>query len=103
MPANICLRRPYKERAAPKSRRRRRRQVVQQGCGISSKHLKFVKKVAKEPITRKLGKMASNKLPNLYNKETSKIKNKKIKTLLQSDLADSLVGMGTEYDRQRLG
>ena len=47
--------------------------------------------------------MALNKLPNLYNKEKSKIKNKKIKTLLQSDLANSLVDMGTEYGRQRLG
>ena len=102
MPANICLRRPYKERAVPKGRRRRRL-VVQRGCRISSKHLKFVKKVAKEPITRKLGKMASSKLPNLYNKETIKIKNKKVKTLFQSDLAYSLVGMGTEYGRQRLG
>ena len=52
---------------------------------------------------RKLGKMASSKLPNLYNKETIKIKNKKVKTLFQSDLANSLVGMGTEYGRQRLG
>ena len=47
--------------------------------------------------------MASSKLPNLYNKETINIKNKKVKTLFQSDLANSLVGMGTEYGRQRLG
>ena len=46
--------------------------------------------------------MALNELPNLCNKGTSKIKNKKIKKLLQSDLANMLVGMGTEYVRQKL-
>ena len=47
--------------------------------------------------------MALNELPNLYEKGTSKIKNKKIKELLQSDLANSLVDMGAEYSRKKLG
>ena len=47
--------------------------------------------------------MALNELPNLYNKGTSKIKNKKIKNLLQSDFANTLLDMGTEYGRQKLG
>ena len=34
--------------------------------------------------------MALNELPNLYNIGNSKIKNKNIKKLLQSDLANSL-------------
>ena len=41
--------------------------------------------------------MALNELLNLYNKGTNKIKNKKIKKILQSDLAHSLVDMETEY------
>ena len=57
----------------------------------------------KAPITQKIGKMALNELPNLYEKGTSKIKNKKIKELLQSDLANSLVDMGAEYSRKKLG
>ena len=40
--------------------------------------------------------MALNDFPNLYNKGTNKIKNKKIKKLFQSVLANSLVDMGTE-------
>ena len=44
-----------------------------------------------------LGKMALNELLNLYNKGTNKIKNKKIKKIIQSDLAHSLVDMETEY------
>ena len=46
--------------------------------------------------------MALNELPNLYEKGTDKIK-KKLKKLLQSDLANSLVDMSTEYDWQKLG
>ena len=42
---------------------------------------------------RELDKIALSELPNLYNKGTSKIKNKKNKKLLQSDLANSLVYM----------
>ena len=34
-------------------------------------------KIAKTPVVQELGKMALNQLPSLYNKDTSKIKNKK--------------------------
>ena len=47
--------------------------------------------------------MALNELSNLCNKGTSKIKNKKIERLLQFDLGNSLVDMGTEYGWQKLG
>ena len=90
---------PYKERAAPKGRRRRRQQVVQEGRGIGSKLFKLVKKAAKALVTRKIGKMALNELPNLYETGTSKIKNKKIRKLLQSDLTNSLVDIDAEYGR----
>ena len=99
---NVRLRQPYRQRAVPRGRRRRQI-TVQQGRGIGSNILKFAKKVAKTPTVREFGKMALNELPNLYNKGTSKIKNKKIKNLLQSDLANRLVDMGTEYGREKLG
>ena len=102
-PANVRLAQPYKERAAPKSRWGRRRQVVQQGRETGSKLLKLVKKLAKAPVTQKIGKMALNELPKLYEKGTSKIKNKKVKNLPQSDLKNPLVDMGAGYGRQILG
>ena len=40
--------------------------------------------------------MVLNELSNLYGKGISKIKNKKIKKLLQSDLENSLIGIGAE-------
>ena len=103
LPANVHLARPCKDRGVPKGRRQKQQQVVQQGHGIGSKLLKLVKKVAKASITRKIGKMALNEFPNLYEKGTSKIKNKKNKKLLQSDLANSLLDICTEYGRQELG
>ena len=66
LPANTCAAWPYKGKATLKGRRRRRRQVVQQGRGIGSKFLKLAKKVRKAPTTWEIGKVALNKLPNLY-------------------------------------
>ena len=102
LPANVRLIQPYKQRSTPRGRRRRQI-AVQRGRGIGSNILKFAKKVAKTPIVREFRKMALNELLNLYNKGTSEIKNKKIKKLLQSDLANTLVDIGTEYGRQKLG
>ena len=99
--ANIRLRYPYRQRAAPRGKHQQR--AIQPGRGLSSNILKFAKKAVKTPIVPELGKMALNELPNLYNKGTNKIKNKKIKKLLQSDLANTLVDMGTEYGQQKLG
>ena len=50
-------------------------------------------------VVRELGKMVLNGLPNLY---TNKIKNKKNKKLLQSDLVNTLVDTRTGYERQKL-
>ena len=36
--------------------------------------------MAKTPVMQELGKMVLNEIPNLYNKGTNKIKNKKIKS-----------------------
>ena len=66
LPANIRLRRPYKQRAAPRGRHRRQI-AVQKSRGLGSNILKFAKK------------------------------------LLQSDFANTLVDMGTVYERQKLG
>ena len=42
------------------------------------------------------------RLPDLYSKGTSKIKNKKLKKILQSDMANLFVDMGVSYGWQRL-
>ena len=48
-----------------------------------------------------LGRIALTELAHLYNKGTTKIKKKKIRKILQSDLANILVDMGVEYGQQK--
>ena len=45
--------------------------------------------------------MVLNELSNLYGKGISKIKNKKIKKLLQTDLENSLIDIGAENGLQK--
>ena len=96
LPPNIKLRIPYRQRAAPPNRRRQPPAAVQQRVQGLRSILKFAKKVIKNQLVKKLGRVALNKLPNLYSKSTSKIKNKKLKRILQSEIANSLVDMGAE-------
>ena len=83
-----------KQKTAPRGRRH-----VQRSHGIGSNILKLAEKVVKAPIIQELGKMSLNKLPNLYSKGADRIKNKEIGKILQSDLVNTLVDMGAEYDR----
>ena len=69
LPPNIILRRNYQQRATPRGRRRR---VAQQGTDIFC----TLKKVAKNPIVRKLEKKGLSFLPQVYSYGVSKINNK---------------------------
>ena len=79
--ANVILKRRYRQRAAPRDRRRKQR-----GRGLFS----FVKKLAKNPAVRSLAKQGIKHLPGLYNTVTNRIKNDKIRSALQLDLAKEL-------------
>ena len=57
LPPNTRLRRPYRQRSAPRNRHRQPLVAVQQqGQGLGS-ILKFEKKVIKNPLVKKLGKV----------------------------------------------
>ena len=76
--ANVHLK-SYPLRAVPKGKQRRRRRVNQQrGPGLGS-FLRLAKNAVKNPLVKKLGRGAMSRLPSLYSKGTSKIKNKKLK------------------------
>ena len=53
------------------------------------------------PVVQELGNMGLDELPNLYGKGANKIKNKKIRKILQSDLANTLVEIGAEHGQQK--
>ena len=84
LPGNIVMRRTYRQRVAPRRRRNRRRQCHR---GV----LKFIKKVAKTPMVRQLAKTGLKYLPEVYNAATDRIKNDKVRKILQSDTARGLL------------
>ena len=91
LPLNIRMRREYRQRAAPRGRRRRQR-----GQGIGSffkKAYKFGKKAVKSRLGRKISKTLVSEIPHALEKLSGRIKNKKIKRILNSDLAKT----GTDY------
>ena len=91
LPLNIRMRRTYRQRAAPRGRRRRQR-----GGGILS-FFKKAYKLGKRAVNRRLGKKitraAINEIPDALENLSGRIKNKKIKRILTSDLAKT----GTDY------
>ena len=81
LPAEIRMRRTYRQRAAPRGRQQRRR--AQQGQGITA----FAQKVLKNPLVRTIAKKGLEYAPGLYKNITDRIQNKKVKKFLNSDLA----------------
>ena len=110
LPHNISLPRIYKERAAPKGRRRRRvipyrerqraalrrRARAQRGRGLGSVFKKAYK-LGKRALNSRLGKSitraAVSEIPDLLENLGGKVKNKRLKKILTSDLAKT----GADY------
>ena len=91
LPLNIRMRRTYRQRAAPRGRRRRQR-----GQGILKflkKGYRLGKKAIKSRLGRKISKALISEIPDAIEKLSGRIKNKKIKSILNSDLAKT----GTDY------
>ena len=65
----------------PRERRRQR------GRGLFS----FIKKAVKHPAVKSLAKQGLKHLPGLYNAATSRIKNDKLRKVLQLDTAHRLL------------
>ena len=110
LPHNVNLIRPYKDRAAPKGKRRRltpyreraalaRRDLRlrnQTGRGFGSVFKKAVK-LGKKAFNSKLGKNVArtviSNIPNALETVGGKVKNKRLKKILTSDLAKT----GADY------
>ena len=113
LPHNVNLIRPYRQRAAPKGKRRRRRRLVpyreraalarrdlrlrnQSGRGFGSalkKAINFGKKALNSKLGKKAARMVISKLPDALETVGGKVKNKRLKKILTSDLAKT----GTDY------
>ena len=111
-PPNISLPRIYKERAAPKGRRRKRRRVIsyrerqraalrrraraQRGRGLGSvfkKAYKLGKRALNSRLGKRITRAAVSEIPDLLENLGGRVKNKKLKKILTSDLAKT----GADY------
>ena len=113
LPANIALPRIYKERAAPKGKRRRRnrlvvyrerqrgairRRVAQRGRGIGSflkKGFKLGKRALNSRLGKRLARAAISEVPDVLESLGGKVKNRRLKKILTSDLAKTGVDYAT--------
>ena len=112
LPPNVNLPRIYKQRAAPKNRRRRRRRVipyrerqraallrrarVQRGRGLGSifkKAYKLGKRALNSRLGRRIARAAVSEIPDVLENLGGKVKNKRLKKILTSDLAKT----GADY------
>ena len=78
LPAHIRLVRTYRGWPARVPQRR-----GQRGAELIS----TLKKIAKSPLVKSLVKTGVNHLPSIYNSVTNRIKNKKVRKALQSEIA----------------
>ena len=102
LPANVCLERPYKQRAAPKGRRQR---VKQGGRGFKSafkKAFNFTKKISKNKAVRNIGRAIISEAPGALEGLSKKVKNKKLKAILNSDIAKTGVDLATGFALDKL-
>ena len=101
LPSNVNFPRTYKQRAAPKGKRRQQR-----GRGFKSflgKASGLAKKVVKGPIVRDLAKMGIAEAPGLVDKLSGRAKNKRLESLLNSDIAKTGVNLATGFVLDKLG
>ena len=110
LPPNINLPRVYKQRAAPKGKRRRNRRLAQyrgrqraalarrnqRGRGIGSifkKAFKLGKKALNSRLSKKVTRAVVAEVPDVLESLGGKVKNKRLKKILTSDLAKT----GADY------
>ena len=110
LPPNIHLPRVYKQRAAPKGKRRKNNKLIayrqrqrgalrrraQRGRGIASilkKGFKLGKRALNSRLGKRLARAIISEVPDVLEKLSGKVKNKRLKSILTSDLAKT----GTDY------
>ena len=95
LPGNVRIRRRY----------RKRRRGVQSGRGFKSffkKAYKFGKKALNNKTVRSIGREILQNVPDAVEMLGSKVKNKKLKKILNSDIARTGVNLASGYAIDKL-
>ena len=104
LPANVRIRRRYKQRAAPRGNRRRRPRQ-QGGRGFKSffkKGLNFAKKAYNNKSVRNVARALISEAPGAVEGFSKKVKNKKLQKILNSDTARTGVDLATGFALDKL-
>ena len=104
LPANVVLWCGYKQRAAPRGKRRA---VAgwQHGRGFKSifkKALNFGIKAAKNKTVRSIARTLVNEAPGAVEALSKKVKNKKLRNILDSDIVKTGVDLATGHALDKL-
>ena len=102
LPANVRLERPYRQRAAPRGRRRRVRQGRRGFKSAFKKAFNFAKKISKNKAVRNIGRAIISEAPGALEGLSKKVKNKKLKAILNSDIAKTGVDLATGFALDKL-
>ena len=105
LPANVHLQRGYRQRAAPRGRRRRAVIRQQRGRGFKSvfkKAFNFAKKAAKNKSVRNIGRAIKSEVPTALEGLTKKVKNKKLRSILDNDITKTGVDLAAGYALDKL-
>ena len=98
LPPNIVMSRTYTQRTTPQGKRRRRRVRARQEQGI----FYFVKKVARNPLVRSVAKKSLGYAWSIYYNLIKRVKNEKLKRVLNSDAAHLVLNKVIKTADQRL-
>ena len=102
LPANVRLEWPYKQRAALKGRRR---QVRRGGRGFNSafgKLMRFAKKVRNNKAFKNVVGAVLKEVPGAIGNLSKRVKNEKLKLILDSDMAKTGIDLAMEYAMDKL-
>ena len=102
LPANVRLEQPYKQRAAPKGRCRRVRQGGRDFKSAFSKLMRFAKKVRNNKAFKNVVGAVLKEVPDAIGNLSKRVKNKKLKSILYSDMTKTGVDLATGYALDKL-
>ena len=102
LPANVRLNRLSRRRAASRGRRHRVRQGERGLKSAFKKAFNFAKKINKNKAVRNNGRAIISKAPGALEGLSKKVKNQKLKAILNSDIAKTGVDLATGFTLDKL-
>ena len=102
LPTNIRIRRRYKQRAALRGRRRNGRQSGRGFKSFLKNAANFGKKAFKNKTDRGITRQIIQNAPDALDLLSSKVKNKKIKQLLNNDITKTGIDLATGFALDKL-